>query len=85
MNKEPTWKETLKIIRKQVAVKLAPMKQVMLDICMEKDKIRCPYCNYQANDLEDLRDHLTYYHWMSTPSVDESIKEIKGNKCTGTK
>lgn len=36
--KEPTWKEALRIGHNQTREKLAPMKQVMLEICKEKQR-----------------------------------------------
>ena len=75
--KEPTWKEALKINREWTRKKLAPMKRAMLEVCRKKVIISCPYCDYLAKDEEDLRDHLTYYHWMAGPGVDQVIKECK--------
>ncbi len=63
---------------KKAIIKLLSLKQ-------DSNTITCPYCNYQTNDLEKLHDHLTYYEWMSVPSVDKTIKEIKGKKCIGIK
>ena len=40
-------------------------------------KYYCPYCNYRTDSYEDMRDHLTSYHWISTPGVDEIMKEMK--------
>ena len=71
--KEPTWKEALRAAGKEVNKKLRLVKQVIFDISKE---INCPYCSYLAKDKKDLRDHLTYYHWMSVPGVDEIMKEV---------
>jgi hypothetical protein len=68
--KEPTWKEALREAGKQTKKRLSGLESALLG-----KELQCPYCEYSTRDKEDLHDHLTYYHWMSVPAVEEIISE----------
>ncbi len=37
----------------------------------------CPYCNKGMDNYYGMRDHLTYYHYMSVPAVDGIMVELQ--------
>lgn len=43
-------------------------------------KYCCPYCSYATGTYGEMYDHLTYYHYMSTPGVDMVMKELYKEK-----
>ena len=43
---------------------------------------QCPYCNYSTDSYYGMRSHLTYFHWMCVPAVDQVMKELKENSST---